>query len=117
VLELLLADSAAADAARAAVDAPFTGRFANMWGMQDIQVVGDRLLRIDPAAEHPLDAVDVLERTGESSARVVEGDGFGSVGEEVTADRGPDGGVERIRAGGGMTLEPWTRAWGQRSRG
>ncbi|PPF55414.1 penicillin-binding protein [Clavibacter michiganensis] len=117
VLELLLADSAAADAARAALDAPFTGRFANMWGMQDIQVVGDRLLRIDPAAEHPLDAVDVLERTGESSARVVEGDGFGSVGEEVTADRGPDGGVERIRAGGGMTLEPWTRAWGPRSRG
>ncbi|WP_317229996.1 serine hydrolase domain-containing protein [Clavibacter sp. MX14-G9D] len=117
VLELLLADSAATDAERAAVAAPFTGRFANMWGMQDIQVVGDRLLRIDPAAEHPLDAVDVLERTGESSARVVAGDGFGSVGEEVTADRAADGSVDRIRAGGGMTLEPWTRAWGPRSRG
>jgi D-alanyl-D-alanine carboxypeptidase len=117
VLELLLADSAATDAERAAVDAPFTGRFGNMWGLQDYQVVGDRFLRIDPAAEHPLDAVDVLERTGDSSARVVEGDGFGSVGEEVTADRGPDGSVDRIRAGGGMTLEPETRSFVPRSRG
>jgi D-alanyl-D-alanine carboxypeptidase len=117
VLELLLADSAVTDAERAAVAAPFTGRFRNMWGMQDIQVIGDRLLRIDPAAEHPLEQVDVLERTGDSSARVVEGDGFGSVGEEVTAERAPDGSVTRIRAGGGMTLEPETRGWVPRSRG
>jgi D-alanyl-D-alanine carboxypeptidase len=61
--------------------------------------------------------VDVLERTGDSSARIVEGDGFGSVGEEITADRGPDGSVDRIRAGGGMTLEPWTRRMVPRSRG
>jgi D-alanyl-D-alanine carboxypeptidase len=117
VLELLLADSAASDEERAAVDAPFTGRFANMWGLQDLQVVGDRLLRIDPTAEHPLESVDVLERTGDSSARIVAGEGFGSVGEEVTAERAADGSVGRIRAGGGMTLEPETRAWVPRSRG
>ncbi|MFT2708114.1 serine hydrolase domain-containing protein [Clavibacter zhangzhiyongii] len=117
VLELLLADSAATDAERAAVDAPFTGRFANMWGLQDFQVVGDRFLRIDPTAEHPLDSVDVLAATGDSSARIVEGEGFGSVGEEVTAERAADGSVDRIRAGGGMTLEPETRSFVPRSRG
>ncbi|WP_317232444.1 serine hydrolase domain-containing protein [Clavibacter capsici] len=117
VLELLLADSAATDAERAAVDAPFTGRFGNMWGLQDFQVVGDRFLRIDPTAEHPLESVDVLEATGDSSARIVEGEGFGSVGEEVTADRAADGSVDRLRGGGGMTLEPETRAWVPRSRG
>jgi D-alanyl-D-alanine carboxypeptidase len=117
VLELLIADSATADAERAAVDAPFTGRFSNMWGLQDYQVIGDRFLRIDPTAEHPLESVDVLERTGDSSARIVEGEGFGSVGEEVTAHRAPDGSVDRIRAGGGMTLEPETRSFVPRSRG
>jgi D-alanyl-D-alanine carboxypeptidase len=117
ILELLLADSAATDAERAAVDAPFTGRFGNMWGLQDFQVIGDRFLRIDPTAEHPLDSVDVLKVTGDSSARIVEGEGFGSVGEEVTADRAPDGSVDRIRGGGGMTLEPESRSWVPRSRG
>ncbi|KZC95920.1 serine hydrolase domain-containing protein [Clavibacter tessellarius] len=117
ILELLLADSAATDAERAAVDAPFTGRFANVWGMQDFQVVGDRFLRIDPTAEHPLESVDVLERTGDSSARIVEGDGFGSVGEEITVERAADGSVDRIRGGGGMTLEPLVREWVPRSRG
>ncbi|ALD14289.1 penicillin-binding protein [Clavibacter capsici] len=117
ILELLLADSAANDAERAAVKAPFTGRFGNMWGLQDFQVVGDRFLRIDPTAEHPLESVDVLEATGDSSARIVEGEGFGSVGEEVTADRAADGSVDRLRGGGGMTLEPETRAWVPRSRG
>lgn len=117
VLELLLADSAATDAERAAVEAPFAGRFGNMWGLQDFQVVGDRFLRIDPTAEHPLESVDVLEATGDSSARIVEGEGFGSVGEEVTADRAADGSVDRLRAGGGMTLVPETRSFVPRSRG
>jgi D-alanyl-D-alanine carboxypeptidase len=88
-----------------------------MWGLQDFQVIGDRFLRIDPSAEHPLESVDVLEATGDSSARIVEGEGFGSVGEEVTADRGADGSVDRLRAGGGMTLEPETRSFVPRSHG
>jgi hypothetical protein len=61
----------------------------------------------------PIGSVPQREEEGPSDGgaqRIVEG-------EEVTAHRGPDGTVARLRGGGGATLEPETRSFVPRSRG
>jgi CubicO group peptidase (beta-lactamase class C family) len=111
---ITLLDAAVADDAPNAVvpdgvdAATFTGRFANPWGVTDVARIGDRLVEIDPSAPAPLDAPTRLEVVDADTLRMTHGNRFGSVDEDVTYDRDADGGVRSIRAGGGMTMEPWT---------
>jgi len=109
-----LLDAAAADDAPGAavpedVDAAsFTGRFANPWGVTDVARIGDRLVEIDPSAPAPLESPTRLEVIDADTLRMTHGNRFGSVDEDITYDRDVDGAVRMIRAGGGMTQEPWT---------
>jgi hypothetical protein len=111
---ITLLDAAAAEDAPGAavpddVDASsFTGRFANPWGVTDVARIGDRLVEIDPSAPAPLESPTRLEVVDADTLRMTHGNRFGSVDEDITYDRDADGAVRAIRAGGGMTQEPWT---------
>jgi D-alanyl-D-alanine carboxypeptidase len=85
-----------------------TGCFAGPWGLSDIAVVGDRLLELDPTQAAPLDGATRLRVDGPDRVRMVSGSGFGSLGEDITYTRDPSGAVTSIRAGGGMTMTPWS---------
>ncbi|AOX64824.1 hypothetical protein BJK06_02670 [Curtobacterium sp. BH-2-1-1] len=85
----------------------FTGRFANPWGVSDIARIGDRLVEVDPSAPEPLVTPTRLEVVDADTLRMTHGNRFGSIDEDVTYRRDADGSVLSIRAGGGMTSEPW----------
>jgi hypothetical protein len=88
--------------------ATFTGRFANAWGVTDVALVGDRLLEIDPSLPAPLESPTRLEVVGPDRLRMVHGNRFGSIDEDVVYTRDPDGTTTSIRGGGGMTSTPWS---------
>ncbi|MEG8037241.1 hypothetical protein QP157_18555 [Sphingomonas sp. LR61] len=88
--------------------AAYTGRFANPWGVSDIARIGDRLVEVDPSGPEPLDTPTRLEVVDADTLRMTHGNRFGSVDEDITFTRDADGAVRSIRAGGGMTEEPWT---------
>ncbi|MEK6310584.1 MAG: serine hydrolase domain-containing protein [Curtobacterium sp.] len=111
IIELLDA-AAAEDAPGAAVPddidaATFTGRFANPWGVTDVALIGDRLVEVDPSAPAPLESPTRLEVVDADTLRMTHGNRFGSIDEDIVYDRAADGTVRAIRAGGGMTQEPW----------
>lgn len=97
----------ALDAPEPAADRPaggdlqrFAGRFANLWGVTDIALLGNRLVLLHPGAPDPTE--DHLELTveGDSTLRQESVAGFGSAGETVEYDWAPDGTAARIRLGG-----------------
>lgn len=84
----------------------FTGRFASLWGVIDIVVLGGRLYRIHPAsADLDHDAAE-LAYVDEHTLRVVGGSNFGSYGEPIGFEFGPGGEVRILRGESGMTLWP-----------
>ena len=97
----------AAESADAAGTARFEGRFANLWGVTDVVRLGDRLLALSAGGSAPLDGADVLERVDDTTLRIAEGDGFGSIGETMRYEFASDGAVRRIRGGGGLTSWPF----------
>jgi len=84
----------------------FVGRFANVWGITDIVRLGDRLVAIHPGGPDPLVGMEELSAVGDDTLVIVKGSGFGSVGEQIRYEFSPDGSVQKIRAGGGMSLWP-----------
>ncbi|CAN5712551.1 hypothetical protein BH11ACT8_BH11ACT8_12140 [soil metagenome] len=85
----------------------FEGRFATAWGVLDIVRLGDRLVAPSPGGPDPVAGLDSLEVVDDSTLRVTDGDGFGSVGELIRYERDPAGVTTRIRATSGMTLWPY----------
>ncbi|OIH97233.1 serine hydrolase [Curtobacterium sp. MCBA15_001] len=88
--------------------ASVTGRYANPWGVTDIARVGDRLLAFDPAAPDPLESPTRLQVVDGATLRMTHGNRFGSIDEDVTISRAPDGSIRSIRGSGGMTELPWS---------
>jgi CubicO group peptidase (beta-lactamase class C family) len=85
----------------------FTGRYANLWGIVDIVVLGGRLYGIDPAAPNPADEPQPLEAKGDTLR--VTGGHDGSYGESYRFTFGADGAVETVRGSSGVTLYPIDR--------
>ena len=56
--------------------ARFTGRFANLWGVIDVALLGGRLYVIDPTADDPAADPTTLEADGDD-LRVTGGSGYG----------------------------------------
>lgn len=106
----LLDLAAAAPADRGDVPADvagtFVGRWATLWGVQDIALLGGRLVGLNPAAADPTVGVTELVAEDDDTLRVVSGPGYGSVGETVRAERDDDGRVRTLRTGSGMTTWP-----------
>ncbi|QNE19643.1 serine hydrolase [Kribbella qitaiheensis] len=86
----------------------FTGRYANLWGVNDIVVLGGRLYAIDPSSPDPAAEPQSLEADGDT-VRVIGGSGYGSYGESYRFEFGPDGQVESLRGSSGLLSHPIDR--------
>ncbi|MFZ7088192.1 serine hydrolase [Curtobacterium sp. RRHDQ10] len=86
----------------------FVGRFANPWGVADVARIGGRLVEIDPTAPDPMASPTTLRVVDRDTVRMTDGNRFGSIDEDIRYDRDADGRVVAIRAGGGMTMSPWS---------
>ena len=94
------------DAPRSGEDlSPFTGQFANVWGVIDVADVGGRLLWINPAQDDFWSAPVDLVVEGEDRLRICGGNGYGSHGEALEYAVA-DGRVVSIRGSSGMTWHP-----------
>ena len=87
----------------------FCGRYAALWGVVDIAVLGGRLYRLHPALADPVDDAAELEIVDESTLRIVGGSGYGSYGELMPFRFADDGTVVSLRGESGGTLVPIDR--------
>lgn len=78
----------------------FTGRFAGLWGIQDVRVLGGRLVGLSPAMPDPVQGVDELAVADADTLQMVPTAGFGAVGQQVIYHRNPDGTPKCVRYGG-----------------
>ncbi|MGZ0150109.1 serine hydrolase domain-containing protein [Kribbella sp. WER1] len=83
----------------------FTGRYANLWGLTDVMLIGGRLYITDPSGGNPADEPMLLEADGDA-LRVVGGNGYSSYGESYRFTFGADGTVETVRGSSGLSLHP-----------
>lgn len=100
-----LAESATPDTSRADLRR-FTGRFARIWGVRDVAVLGGRLFMLDPALPDP--AADAVELDGvdEHTLCIAGQDGYGSYGEPMSYAFDAEGNVLAVRGPSGTTLRP-----------
>jgi CubicO group peptidase (beta-lactamase class C family) len=107
-----LAALAAAEPDGAPVDASvdrYQGRYATLFGVQDIVRLGRRLLVLDPAADDPTEGHVALEPDGPDTFRVVRSPGYGAYGERVRFTLDDGGRVASARLPGGVTAWPVER--------
>jgi D-alanyl-D-alanine carboxypeptidase len=100
LLDLALAAPEAAGQPPAAQLQRFTGRFANLWGVIDIALLGGRLVLLHPSAPEPAEEHVELTVEDDRTLRQETVAGFGSAGETVEYEWADDGTVSRVRAGG-----------------
>lgn len=78
-----------------------TGRFSTLWGVADLVDLGGRLHRLAPNQADPTAGAATLEVLDDDTARIADGNGYGSPGELVHWERGEDGAVAAVRIAGG----------------
>jgi D-alanyl-D-alanine carboxypeptidase len=81
--------------------ARFTGRFAALWGVLDVCVIGGKLLASSPTWPSPLAEPSELAIVDENTLQIMTGSPYGSVGEHVRYERDSDGTINCLFAGGG----------------
>jgi CubicO group peptidase (beta-lactamase class C family) len=86
--------------------ARFTGRFANLWGVIDIAVLGGRLYALDPTEADPTADPQPLEPADDSTLVVTGGSGYGAFGESYRYSFSGDGPVKSVRGSSGLLLHP-----------
>lgn len=84
----------------------FTGRYAGLWGVVDVALLGGRLYQIHPAAVDPTADAAELELVDDHTLRVTSGSGYESYGEHFRFTFDPDGNVLSMRGGSATTLYP-----------
>lgn len=91
----------------------FTGRFAGMWGIEDIAHLGGRLWAIAPTSTDPATAATELTVVDADTLAPVPEAGYGAVGEPYTFERA-DGRIVAVRCGGSAMrpLEEYRRSVG-----
>jgi CubicO group peptidase (beta-lactamase class C family) len=92
-----------ASPARAIALDSFTGRFAGLWGVTDVFVLGGKLFASSPAAPSPVDEPVELAIIDEDTLRIMGGSPFGSVGEQFRYERDAHGTVVSLFTGGMQT--------------
>jgi CubicO group peptidase (beta-lactamase class C family) len=102
-----LMDAAAAATHQPAPDgARFVGRFANLWGVQDVALLDGRLFALNPMIANPAEDPTALEVVDDTTLKMVSGPGGGSIGESMHYEFAPDGSIVSVRGGSGMTMRP-----------
>ncbi len=84
----------------------FCGRFANLWGVRDVALLGGRLCLLDPTAADPTASPTFFDVEGDTTLRVALGPGYASVGESMDFSFAEDGRIESARGPGGLTWWP-----------
>jgi D-alanyl-D-alanine carboxypeptidase len=78
----------------------YTGRFANLWGVTDIALLGGRLVLLHPGAPEPAEERAELTVVDADTLRLETVPGFGAPGETVDYSWAPDGTAGCVRVGG-----------------
>ncbi|MEJ7837259.1 MAG: serine hydrolase domain-containing protein [Thermomicrobiales bacterium] len=78
----------------------FTGRFAALWGVTDIVLLGDSLLACSPIGPSPLVNPYELAVVDANTLRIMSGVGFASVGEHFRFERDANGTILSVFTGG-----------------
>ena len=86
--------------------AAFTGRFATLWGVADVVLLGGKLYLINPAAIDPTEDITRLEVVDDTTLRIADTPGYASYGELVTYDFAADGTVRSVRGPSATTATP-----------
>ena len=83
----------------------FCGRYADLWGVSDVALLGGRLFALDPTADDPVDGLSRLEVVDDTTLKVVGAPGTAAFGELVRYSF--DGGrVTSVSGPGGLTSWP-----------
>lgn len=81
----------------------FTGRFAALWGVTDVFLLGGKLFASTPALPSPIVQPSELAVIDENTLRIMGGSPYGSVGELFRYERDADGRVISLFTGGMKT--------------
>jgi CubicO group peptidase (beta-lactamase class C family) len=80
----------------------FTGRFAGLWGVIDVTVLGGKLLATSPVMPSPLVQASELAVVDKDTLKIMDGSPYGSVGEYYRYNRDETGRIVSVYAGGGL---------------
>ena len=86
--------------------APFTGRFAALWGITDVVNLGGRLYMLAPTLQNPGAEATEMEIVSETGLKCVGDEGFGGYGEVMRYTFDENGRVTSIRGASGMRMVP-----------
>lgn len=86
--------------------APFTGRFASLWGLTDVVNLGGRLYLLTPTLENPAADATEMEVVSETGLKCVGDKGFGGYGEIMRYTFDDNGRVSHIRGASGARMVP-----------
>jgi CubicO group peptidase (beta-lactamase class C family) len=85
----------------------FSGRFANLWGMYDLAVFGDRLLYVPLTSNDPAEVSGELTIEDGATANLVRArDGYESEGERFVFERDATGAITRVRGTSATSAYP-----------
>lgn len=84
----------------------FCGRFASLWSVYDIAVLGGRLYQLSPSLADPTLAPTRLDVVDANTLRIADTNGYGSRGEVMTFERNVDGSIRSVRGGSGSSAYP-----------
>jgi CubicO group peptidase (beta-lactamase class C family) len=82
----------------------FTGRFAALWGVTDVFILGGKLFASSPVPPSPLVEPAELAVIDENTLRIMSGSPYGSVGERFRYERDANGKVMSLFTGG---MQAW----------
>jgi CubicO group peptidase (beta-lactamase class C family) len=89
------------DAPETEIDpASFTGRFAALWGVTDVFILGGKLLASSPVGPSPVVQPYELAIVDENTLRIMSGSPYASVGEHFRYERDADGKILSVFTGG-----------------
>ncbi len=82
----------------------FTGRFAGLWGVTDVCILGGKLFASSPVTPSPIEEPIALAVVDENTLRIMSGSPYGSVGELFRYERDANGKVVSLFTGG---MQSW----------
>lgn len=84
----------------------FTGRFASLWGVVDVALLGGHLYLVNPTQSDPVEDIIELEALDESTLKIMKSPGYGSYGELIRYEFAADDRVASVRGPSATTLKP-----------
>jgi len=87
----------------------YAGRFATLWTVVDVALLGGRLFLVRPTLPDPVERLAELEVEDDTTLRIAGGSGFGSYGEQLHYRFAADETIESVRGESAATMVPLDR--------